>query len=61
MKKILFTFLFSSIALSQVMESEEPLLKPLKAKKIMSNESITSDDSGTITCRDSIACVYGFG
>ena len=48
MKKILFTFLFSSIALSQVMESEEPLLKPLKAKKIMSNESITSDDSGTI-------------
>ena len=48
MKKILFTFLFSSIALSQVMESEEPLLKPLKAKKIMSNESITADDSGTI-------------
>ena len=48
MKKILFTFLFSSIALSQVMEGEKPLMKSLKTNKIIGNESISSDDSGTI-------------
>jgi len=48
MKKILFALLFTSIAFTQIMESEEPLLQPLKAKKIIDNEKITADESGTI-------------
>ena len=48
MKKILLTFLFCSIALSQVMDSREPTLKPLKGNKIVNNESLKSDGSGII-------------